>query len=91
MCSLTCPTNFIKVRQFSRAHNNNYYLCVSQKLPEGPELEVFKDKKKEYEKEIGNIIATITGGSNVDPLQIDLEDVTVEEMMDEVVNSMERK
>ena len=54
-------------------------------------MEVYKDKKKEYEKEIGNIIATITGGSNVDPLQIDLEDVSVEEMLDEVVTSMERK
>ena len=62
-----------------------------QKLPEGPELEGFKDKKKEYEKEIGNIIATITGGSNVDPLQIDLEDVSVEEMLDEIITSMERK
>ena len=60
-----------------------------QKLPEGPEMEVFKEKKKEYEKEIQNIVASVTGGSNVDPIQIDVEDVTVEEMLEEVVKSTE--
>ena len=62
-----------------------------QKLPEGPEMEAFKDKKKEYEKEIQNIIATVTGGSNVDPIQIDIEDVSVEEMLDEVAKTAESK
>ena len=52
-------------------------------------MEVFKEKKKEYEKEIQNIVASVTGGSNVDPIQIDVEDVTVEEMLEEVVKSTE--
>ena len=25
LCSLKCPTNFLKARQFSKAHNNKYH------------------------------------------------------------------
>lgn len=62
-----------------------------QKVPEGPELDDFKEKRKEYDRDVGNILATISGGSSIDPVQIDLEEKAVEKLLEETATNIESK
>lgn len=54
-------------------------------------MDDFKEKRKEYDRDIGNILATISGGSSIDPVQIDLEEKTVEAIQEESSLSIESK
>ena len=62
---------------------------IFQKVPDGPELDDFKEKRKEYDRDIGNILATVSGGSSIDPISIEIEEKSVEAILEETTQSTE--
>lgn len=62
-----------------------------QKIPDGPEMDDYKEKRKAFDQDFANILATISGGSNIDVIQLDIEGPKIEELLDEAVNTVERK
>ena len=62
---------------------------VLQRVPEGPELDDFKEKRKEFDREFPNVLATITGGTSTEPLTIEMEEKKVEEILNETVQNIE--
>ena len=60
-----------------------------QRVPEGPELDDFKEKRKEFDREFPNVLATITGGTSTEPLTIEMEEKKVEEILNETVQNIE--
>jgi hypothetical protein len=65
------------------------YCSIFQKVPDGPELDDFKEKRKEYDRDIGNILATVAGGSSIDPISIEVEEKSVEAILEETTHSIE--
>jgi hypothetical protein len=65
------------------------YCSILQKVPDGPELDDFKEKRKEYDRDIGNILATVAGGSSIDPISIEVEEKSVEAILEETTHSIE--
>ena len=62
-----------------------------QKLPTGPEIEEFKEKKKEFDREFQNVLATVAGGSSIEPINIEFEEKPVEEVYKESMENIESK
>ena len=62
-----------------------------QKIPDGPEMEEYKEMRKVFDRDFPNVLATISGGSNIDPLQLEIESTTIEELMDTATSTIERR
>lgn len=60
-------------------------------IPEGPEMEEFKESRKEFEREFPNVLGTVTGGTSIDPITVDLANRKVEELLQETTGVLESK
>ena len=47
-------------------------------------------RRKDFDRDFPNILATISGGSSIEPIQLEVESATVEELLDEASTSIER-
>jgi len=63
----------------------------SQKIPEGPEMDEYKEKRKAYDQDFPNVLATISGGSSIEVTQLDIEENKIEDLMEEATATIERK
>ena len=61
-----------------------------KKIPDGPEMDEYKEKRKEFDKDFPNVLATINGGSSLDIIQLDVENSKIEELLEEATNTVER-
>lgn len=61
------------------------------KVPEGPEVEEFLEKRKAHEKDLPNVQATIQGSTNIDPIIIDVDSKKEEELLKEAITNIESK
>jgi len=62
----------------------------SQKIPEGPEMDEYKEKRKAYDQDFPNVLATISGGSSIEVTQLDIEENKIEDLMEEATATIER-
>lgn len=54
-------------------------------------MEEYKELRKVFDRDFPNVLATISGGSNIDPIQLDIETAQIEELMENATSSIERK
>lgn len=54
-------------------------------------MDEYKELRKAYDRDFPNVLATISGGSNIDPIQLDIETATVEGLMEEAITTVERR
>ncbi|ESO88926.1 hypothetical protein LOTGIDRAFT_105959, partial [Lottia gigantea] len=57
--------------------------------PDGPEMDGFKQKIRDFEKEFPSVQATISGNTLVEPLVIDIEEGAVEDVLQNTVKKVE--
>lgn len=62
-----------------------------QKVPDGPEMDEYKERRKVFERDFPNVLATISGGSNIEPIQLDIETAQIEDLLEEATTTVERK
>ena len=53
-------------------------------------MDEYKEKRKEFDKDFPNVLATINGGSSLDIIQLDVENSKIEELLEEATNTVER-
>lgn len=54
-------------------------------------MEEYKELRKVFDRDFPNVLATISGGSNIDPIQLDIETAQIEELMENATSTIERK
>lgn len=59
--------------------------------PDGPETTKFKDQRNDFEREWPSIQALLTGTINLEPVQLEIENKQVEDIIKESHNMVERK
>lgn len=62
-----------------------------EKVPDGPEMDEYKEKRKLYEQEFQNVLSAISGGSSLDPISLEVESRPVEDILTETLTSIESK
>ncbi|XP_050391523.2 adenylate kinase 9 [Patella vulgata] len=60
------------------------------KIPDGPEMDIFREKKKEFEKEFPSVHSTISGNTSIEPQTVDIEDQTIEKVVQNAVDKIEK-
>lgn len=68
----------------------NFTFLPLQKIPDGPEMEDYKERRKAFDRDFPNVLATISGGSNIDAIQLDIEMAQIEELMETATSTIER-
>lgn len=54
-------------------------------------MDDYKERRKAFDQDFPNILATISGGSNIDIVQLEIESSKVEDLLDEAITNIERK
>ncbi|XP_072178424.1 adenylate kinase 9-like isoform X1 [Diadema setosum] len=58
--------------------------------PDGPETSKFKDQRNEFEREWPSIQALLTGTINIEPIQVDIENRSMEDILKEAHTMVEQ-
>ncbi|XP_041351641.1 adenylate kinase 9-like isoform X3 [Gigantopelta aegis] len=61
------------------------------KIPTGPELEEFRQKLSEFDKEFSSIVGTITGSAGIEPIEVDVGEKGIEGVLQDSVIQVEKQ